>query len=171
MHPFPALQSECLFSCNFAPGLSYPQPRQVTMVHHAARMRLESTACHGVATLSRRRMELSSPSPARLLWLVYPLRQQGARGRTRVLFTPKRGETCTASPHSNRSAFFSCNFAPGLSHPSSSALNAGHFSGNSSYRAERQPLRNQDGQRLRAFPSPGGQWWPPHPAHHHPRRP
>ncbi len=50
----------CLF-CYYAPGLSYPRPRQVTMVYHAARMRLRRPACHGVATLSRRRMELSAP--------------------------------------------------------------------------------------------------------------
>ena len=84
MHLFPALQSEYLFSCNFAPGLSYPQPHQVTMVHHAARMRQESTVC------------FPAPGLTRHLWAGLPFATAKGRGADAGSFVPQER---TTSPH------------------------------------------------------------------------
>ena len=40
----PRTPSRCVFFCYYAPGLSHPLARQVTMVHHAARMRQPDTS-------------------------------------------------------------------------------------------------------------------------------
>ena len=97
MHPFHALQSECLFSCNFAPGLSHPQPRQVTMVHHAARMRQESTVC------------FPAPGLPRHLWAGLPLASAKGRGADAGSFHPSWGATnALSSPH--RSTYTVCLF-------------------------------------------------------------
>ena len=79
----------CLFSCNYAPGLPHPQPRQVTRFP-AARMRLESPACHGVDA-SRRRMELSAPGLPGHLRAGLPLAPARGRGADAGSLHPTHG--------------------------------------------------------------------------------
>ena len=65
--PLPSHFHGVSFFCYYAPGLSHPQSRQVTMVHHAARMRLG------------RPVDVSAPGLPRHLWASLP--RASARGR------------------------------------------------------------------------------------------
>ena len=75
----------CLFSCNYAPVLSHPQPRQVTMVHHAARMRLKAP----VELLTPRQPDTSG-------WFT-PCASKG-RGGGRGFFSPRQGRNSLFFP-------------------------------------------------------------------------